>query len=78
MKHDARASKKGIANHRKNPARKSHRQTRQKNNMHKFIPDRIANDNSRVLSVIERNEREIIGADNGFNASPVHEDFIFD
>lgn len=78
MKHNVRASKRGSANHRKNSVRKSRRQTKQKNNIHSSVPNRNSNDDIRVLSVIEQNEREIIGADDGFNASPVHEDFIFD
>jgi hypothetical protein len=78
MKHNARASKRGSANHRKNSERKSRRQTRRKNNVHSPVPNRNSNDDIRVLSVTEQNEREIIGSDDSFNASPVREDFIFD
>jgi hypothetical protein len=78
MKHNARASKRGFANHRKESTRKSHRQTRQKNNIHSPVPNRNLIDDVRILSVIEQNEREIISADESLNASPVHEDFIFD
>jgi hypothetical protein len=78
MKHSARASKRGFPNHRKNTTRKSRRHSGHKNNIHSSIPNRNSNDDLRILSVIEQNEREIIGADDSFNVSPKREDFVFD